>query len=556
MGVMHFVCVVRQHAMLYVAFLCLLSTETASSLKALRASVGQPFAQAQSSAPGAAPIAGFAPAAAPFLGPAPAPAPLPQTWDNIFPDIPGSGGPAGGQQVNLSFTVGPFAPEFSTPQCGVEAAGPICFGDDEVGVQMVLPAAVSAGVRGYWSFDQGSVSDLSGNKNHGYASVAPGPALGGQGSSAFFRRSFLEVLDSAGTLALEEFSYTFWVYLIEDGEGNGLQTCPIMRKGLGSSERYVGDDGRSYAAAPAILYDRFTRRLRIETLTQGAPGTNPGQPLLEAFESNAKLRSSRWVHIAVVRADKEKRTRLYVNGILDASHLTKGHIMFAQEPLYIGGDPYTREHCNLPMYIDEVRVYDRVLEADEIEAEAAPALQGVEPSFVRLACVDCPLEVAQRSCPSTYHICTSLDMHMGGYQVAHSMGYLQRGTHVWTHSAEIARHKKLKPEADPKATTDPGNVTGSGSEAAGGESVVAEVSGGPAEPENEPEPAPNAAINSGGVNGQYNMGGDAAKSDAWPGETVRATVVSLLQPEETPGAAAVAMANLPKLGLGLCCADD
>jgi len=464
-----------------------------------------------------------------IAGPAPAPtgagpAPAPVTWDMIFPGIPG-GGAQHLSEDSPDVKLGPKAPEFSTEQCGVETAGPICFGDEETGGQIILPAAVQPGLRGYWPFDQASALDVSGNKNHGYGTVAPGPAWGGQGSSAFFRRTYLEVPDSSATLRLADFSYTFWVYLIEDTPG-GLLTCPLLRKGVGSSERFMGESGRTYDAAPAILYDRSSNRLRVEIITSG-----DGVPTLEAFMSNARIRSGRWVHVAVTRADRERRTRLYVNGILDASHETKGNLRPMEEPLYIGGDPLTREHCNLPMYIDELRVYDRAIEADEIEAEAAPALQGVEPSFVRLACVDCPLEVAQRLCPTHYHICGSLEMHMGGYQVAHSMGYLQPGMHVWTRSAaEALRQAKV-------AATRPGNTSGAAGEGPAGPGGEVGFAAG----QSEPEPSP-------GIEGN-----PAASSSTWAGDVVRGAVVSLVQSEA--GATPVAVANIPKLGLGLCCAD-
>jgi hypothetical protein len=86
------------------------------------------------------------------------------------------------------------------------------------------------------------------------------------------------------------------------------------------------------------------------------------------------------------------------------------------------------------MYIDELKIYNRALSHDEIQAEAAPALAGVEASFLRLACVECPLQVAMQNCPDSFHICNSLELHMGGYQVARTLGYLKHGGHVWSHA--------------------------------------------------------------------------------------------------------------------------
>jgi len=248
-------------------------------------------------------------------------------------------------------------------------------------------------------------------------------------------------------LRLEDFSYTFWVHLLDFGEHQGLKTCPLLRKGA------VGESGEDGVAplppAPAVLLDRETRRLRVEVGTAGGPTGAMVELGTEAFESNARLARGRWFHIAVVRLNSQRRTRLYVNGILDASQSSKGFTAPNSGPLYVGGDPAARDQCNVPMYIDELKVYSRSLDHDEIQAEAAPSLAGVEPSFLRLACLDCPLAVAQQNCPDKYHICNSLELHMGGYQVARSLGYLQRDTHVWSHVTTYNKQGQEEPVVRP-----------------------------------------------------------------------------------------------------------
>lgn len=67
------------------------------------------------------------------------------------------------------------------------------------------------------------------------------------------------------------------------------------------------------------------------------------------------------------------------------------------------------------MLMDELRFYNRVLHEAEIEAEAAPALGGIEPSHILLGCVNCLLEKASKSCIEGYHICTNIELHTGGY---------------------------------------------------------------------------------------------------------------------------------------------
>lgn len=334
-------------------------------------------------------------------------------------------------------------------QCEMDAPGALCFGsgpDDPDGDgfgQVVLPPNLPDGVVGYWPFDQASPLDASGNQGHGLGHLNAGPSLGGHGSSAYFRHTFLQ-MPGSGAFSTKDFSYTFWIYLIPEGElrankapaPKGLgspATCPVLRKGLDTRSQ---DFGRRYAAAPAVLLDLASRRLQIELATEtGVPGSS-GAGMAETFQSNSRLKTGRWFHVALVRVDSENLVRLYVNGVLDSTKRTKGSTRVNSEPLFVGGDPLSKDSCDMPFYLDELKVYNRHATPDEIQAEASPALSGVEPYFVRLACADCTLEQAQQSCPDEYHICDSLEMHLGGYQVARSLGWLEKGAHVWIHQAE------------------------------------------------------------------------------------------------------------------------
>jgi len=320
-------------------------------------------------------------------------------------------------------------------QCEMEASGPICLGG---GSQVLLPPAMPEGIVGSWSFDEAPVAlDASGNGNHGRGSLQAGPSLAGQGSSAFFRRSFLTI-PGKGALQLSEFSYTFWVYLIDVRSAlpprRRPAACALLRKGPRG------------APAPGILVVHGSRRLRVEISTVADSETPAG---IEAFESNARLGLGRWYHLAVVCIGSQRMVHLYVNGILDSSRSTQGFTQAGgPEPLFVGADPSTRLRCDVPLYVDELKAYSRPLVPDEIQAEAAPSLAGIEPSFVRLACLKCPLEIALQNCPDGYHICNPLELHIGGYQVARTLGWLDFDTHVWSHAPSAG--------AAPQAQTDLG----------------------------------------------------------------------------------------------------
>lgn len=320
-------------------------------------------------------------------------------------------------------------------QCEIDTSGPVCLGDE-----VLLPPALPLGLVGYWSFDGKQARDSTGNGAHGTDEVQAGPTLLGQGSSALFRASYMEVPGMA-QLTLRDFTYSFWFFLVDNGLGKGSNICPLLRKGRPAE-----------AAAPSITYDRVTRQLSVVVATER--GGEYAGVVLEKHASNARLSKGRWYHIAVVRLDDERAVRLYVNGILDSAWTTEGHVVENNDPLYVGSDPLAMQFCDLHMYIDELKVYSRPVSPDEIQAEASPALAGIEPSFVRLACVDCTLEAAEENCPDGYGICDTLDLHMGGYQVAHMLGWLDRPggkAHLWSRAAttNLALQAGLEPAVPP-----------------------------------------------------------------------------------------------------------
>jgi hypothetical protein len=130
----------------------------------------------------------------------------------------------------------------------------------------------------------------------------------------------------------------------------------------------------------------------------------------------------RWTHVVINRIDK--KARIYINGIMDSVNLTEGYSKPNKENWFVGATPWYKEDCHVPLLIDELRIYNRELGEGEIEAEAGNALGGLEPSFIQLGCINCLLEQASKSCMEGYHLCTSMELHAGGYQVARAMGWV------------------------------------------------------------------------------------------------------------------------------------
>lgn len=308
---------------------------------------------------------------------------------------------------------GPFRRE----ECDIIAEGSICLFN---GKKVLMADATPKSLIGHWSFDEAKVLDSSGNANHGKNSIPAGPGFGGHGSSAMFNGFDWAEIPHSPSFNSKEYSITFWMFLYKDpatAVRHGSRWCPILHKGKSNDEK-----------SPSLVVNSKTREMRFVSTTG-----NTQAPDGEEVLSFARVPVRRWVHVALVR--QEAKSLLYINGILDAANATVGKTTTNTGPLYVGGVPWLSDACHLSSYVDGLRFYSRDLSVDEIQAEAAPALGGIEPGFVRLGCLSCSLSEAGEKCPADYHLCTAMELHTGGYQVARVMGYSNWDTHVWTHGA-------------------------------------------------------------------------------------------------------------------------
>jgi len=320
--------------------------------------------------------------------------------------------------------------QFSFSQCELITDGPICLLN---GDRVFLPEAKPKNLIAHWSFDDAKPLDLSGNNNHAVNSVKTGPALGGMGYSAHFSKGeFLEVPHTKQfESASEEFSFTFWFYLLtenKDENAASLAACPLVQKG--QDDLLNVNKSLSYHRSPAVFFDRKQKSFKIFIKTNSEKG---GEGEGEVLTSNARVASEKWLHIALIK--KGTKILLYVNGILDAKMDLKGSMIMNTGSFFIGGTPALREKCKFAFLLDELRFYNQAIEEDYVQAEASPALGGIEPSFLQLGCIDCGIKQAFNSCSDGYKLCSSIEMHTAGYQVSRAMGWLKFDTHIWTHAA-------------------------------------------------------------------------------------------------------------------------
>ncbi|MCQ2816394.1 MAG: LamG domain-containing protein [archaeon] len=303
--------------------------------------------------------------------------------------------------------------------CDFDIQGPICINSGE---RILLPSSKPKDILFHLSFDQQYVTDESGNKHFPTGTVKAGPSFTGKGQSGYFSDGTYLTMKDSEDLNAKDFSLTFWIFVLEDYSSGSVENrkCPLFQKGEDSKEKTE--------RAPAVFYDREERRLKIvfssENKTIGE----------EELESNSKILTQRWYHIAITK-DKEKKVKLFVNGILDNTLELQSKIKHNTSPIYIGNSPFSSNSCKYSFLLDQMRYYKNNLSTDYIQAEASPALGGIAPNFITFGCKDCSIDDAEKICTEGYSLCSSVELHTGGYQIARNLGWLKWDTYIWTKSA-------------------------------------------------------------------------------------------------------------------------
>jgi len=315
---------------------------------------------------------------------------------------------------------------FNNEECDIVSPGPICSFNGE---KIILPKKNPRGLVAYWTFDEIRVIDSTGNRNHAKNIVKPGPSMSGQGASGLFSNGDFVSVPYNESFNSKDYTITFWLFIIKDyfTQSEGVRYCPLIQRG--------NDDlfNKQYKRAPALYYDRVNKNLKVFISTKSDTETQR-EPQGEGVTSNAQINPQRWMHISIVKADS--KVKLYINGILDNQFtLKQDTVMDIKDDFYIGGSPWLKNSCTYPFLIDEMRYYNIAVKEESIQAEASPALGGLDPAFIMLGGMNLDIQKAGTSCVDGYHICTSIELHTGGYQVARAMGWLDWNTHIWSHGA-------------------------------------------------------------------------------------------------------------------------
>ena len=319
------------------------------------------------------------------------------------------------------------------------------------GKKVLMPDAAPQGLSGRWTFDEIKPVDSSGNEQHATFTVGAAPGVMGRGASGRFTGfNALRVPDEKGTLLSSQkdgnFALSFWLYLpqnpieLEQGHasaGDQLM-CSLVTKGENTD-----------TPAISIMMSPKTRRLELRAVT----GKNG--PQHEKFVSIGKVRTNAWVHVALLRARRDAGGQsvsdltLWLNGVQDVSASTKFGPSIGNTDALVVGSPENEKNagaCRIAMYVDELKTYAEGLEIDVfpefVRAEASPALSGVDPGFARCGCTQCTsTEASADACSEGYHLCTEMELNVGGYQIGRANGCLDYSVkNVWT--ADDAKNSK------------------------------------------------------------------------------------------------------------------
>jgi len=284
-----------------------------------------------------------------------------------------------------------------------------------------VPDATSKGLVGWWKFDEAHTLDSSRLQNHGVSVVPAGPGRNGQGASARFDGDLWFEVPSSTSLAttFNHVSVSFWAYFVHDLEDKHNFDCPIV---------YMG---KEFDSLFELKYNPETRHLSATRIRNWV-----------TLRSLARPRTSTWHHIAITIS--KKHFRLYVNGILDTQAQIPPQLDASKvipRPLfqfYAGGVPWEGSkkrggsgRCSVPLLLDDLRLYNRVLRKHEIQAESFPSLGSVEPSFIKFACERCYFEDARKACPKSYHLCHKPELLAGALAGARKMGWVGLNVPVW-----------------------------------------------------------------------------------------------------------------------------
>ncbi|GIW66911.1 MAG: hypothetical protein KatS3mg095_0809 [Candidatus Parcubacteria bacterium] len=196
------------------------------------------------------------------------------------------------------------------------------------------------GLVGYWSFDDCTAKDLSGNENNGTLVNGPTCVDGKVGKALSFDGvdDYVNVPDNSMLILTGNLTILLWMN--KTSEANDWQR--LIGKG-NSNHRNYG------------LWEENVSGQRILFQQYGGGCGN--------LFSNSKLATGTWYLVGAIRS--ENNGFIYINGNKDSSGSCWGTPYTSNDPLTFA---YAGFHTFYPGFIDEIRIYNRALSDAEIKA--------------------------------------------------------------------------------------------------------------------------------------------------------------------------------------------
>ncbi len=223
-----------------------------------------------------------------------------------------------------------------------------------------LPAAdTTSNLTAYWTFNQGSVADTTGNGYNGTpTNVSAAPDRSGSSTGALLFDGSSSSVEITKTLALQtQQTFAAW---IKPASVSVIQ--PIFEKavsGYGGELEYE-------------LYINSTGKLVLEVNTDNGAAGSISSPI-----SSTPLTAGQWIHVAGVIDQANNQVLLYLNGTLVATSSMGGRNVRNQNyPLRIGRRIGNQAIASFNGVIDDVRVYGRALSTVDMAALADPLVIG------------------------------------------------------------------------------------------------------------------------------------------------------------------------------------
>lgn len=277
----------------------------------------------------------------------------------------------------------------------------------------------------YWSFDYERIIDEVNGKNNSVGKYSVGPGITGKGNSLLLNSD--SITKDNFSIEMNQnldntFSYSFWIYMNSIFSSSDSE-CRILQRG---KDVLNTESNNSYQRYPGIFVNSKSKRFNIYINTVNDLGNSPGSQLL----SNGRIIIGQWINLTLTKDSNE--ITLYLNGLKDKSIEAKSVLYNSPDltnKLFFGNK-------NLSFMIDEIRIFKSVLDIDYIQASISGFISNASYlSQFTLGCNNCLLEEAVLSCQNTHQICSSLELHLGGYTIAKSVGWLYKGVRMWSKEA-------------------------------------------------------------------------------------------------------------------------